>query len=452
MIRKVNKLMEGNVYFDNDDLVFTVLKKYLSPRDASWLQRNKQGLCNGDKVLVGEHILGLIAHEYAIRKFGPYVANNVGSVASYFSVMKPLTIDIKTGKVSLPQCYLAASNLSRELKKQYNQLTWQLDEVFRDIAEEILVILDEDPVDRGEEIPYEYESMRRNKGKKLRKEYIVHPSEHPVTIRPDFDNTINIFNRDEDFKNQLLGRLVSDCDYFLGNGNGFEGHLWAESVEEQIDTMRKLYHDIRPNWLSERQIDDFEDKMLQLKYSKTESIRRLGEGNSSLKLKKVKTGTYTTIDGKYEIEKSDGFWYAVDAKTGQSVVDCENSLSAIKDSLESYIKSHDKKESFRRLRESFDDIDGYAVNIHDMGKGYHHLLLFNNLDDAEYAYDQLDDISESDANEDEISFDLDAIIDTCDEVVNEIDWRREIDKNDVWTAGDDTRYQIIGNVDLWLYW
>ncbi len=79
-------------------------------------------------------------------------------------------------------------------------------------------------------------------------------------------------------------------------------------------------------------------------------------------------------------------------------------------------------------------------------------MLFSNLDDAEYAYDQLDDISESDANEDEIAIDLGVIIDTCDEVVNEIDWRREIDKNDVWTAGDDTKYQIIGNVDLWLYW
>ena len=168
MIRKVNKLMEGSVYFDNDDLVFTVLEKYLSPRDASWLQRNKQGLCKGDKVIIGEHILGLIAHEYAIHKFGPYVANNVGSVASYFSVMKPLTIDIKTGRVALPQCYLATSNLSRELKKQYNQLTWQLDEVFRDIAEEILVILDKDPIDRGEEIPYEYESIRRNRYRGLR--------------------------------------------------------------------------------------------------------------------------------------------------------------------------------------------------------------------------------------------------------------------------------------------
>lgn len=66
----------------------------------------------------------------------------------------------------------------------------------------------------------------------------------------------------------------------------------------------------------------------------------------TLVLKKTSAGHYMTADGKYEVEKYDGFWYAVDTKTGQSVVDCENSLSAIKDSLESYIKSQNKKESY----------------------------------------------------------------------------------------------------------
>jgi hypothetical protein len=72
--------------------------------------------------------------------------------------------------------------------------------------------------------------------------------------------------------------------------------------------------------------------------------------SNGLDLKKVSAGHYKTADGKYEVEKSDGFWYAVDSKTGQSVVDCENSFSQIKDSLESYIKSKSKKESFGRKR------------------------------------------------------------------------------------------------------
>lgn len=38
------------------------------------------------------------------------------------------------------------------------------------------------------------------------------------------------------------------------------------------------------------------------------------------------------------------------------------------------------------------------------------------------------------------------------DIVNEIDWRREVDNNNVWTSHDDTKYKIIDSVDLWLYW
>lgn len=34
-----------------------------------------------------------------------------------------------------------------------------------------------------------------------------------------------------EFEYQLLGRLKSDCDYYLGFGYAFEGHLWAGTVE-----------------------------------------------------------------------------------------------------------------------------------------------------------------------------------------------------------------------------
>lgn len=113
------------------------------------------------------------------------------------------------------------------------------------------------------------------------------PLKTAKVYHPDYDS-FDLFSCDESTKNQFLGRFVADCRYFLGNGNGYEGHLWAGSVEEQIDLMRKLYDDIRPDWLSERQIDDFEDAMLAVKYSKNESRRRskrsgLREGDASLK-------------------------------------------------------------------------------------------------------------------------------------------------------------------------
>lgn len=57
-----------------------------------------------------------------------------------------------------------------------------------------------------------------------------------------------------------------------------------------------------------------------------------------MKLKRIGAGHYVTDDGKYEITTSDGFWYAADTETGQSVVDCENTMNLIKESLEWFIK------------------------------------------------------------------------------------------------------------------
>lgn len=69
------------------------------------------------------------------------------------------------------------------------------------------------------------------------------------------------------FEYQMLGRLKSDCDYFLGNGNGYEPHLWAGSVERQIEEMRKRWEAFpeggKPEWLSLEDIDIYEVKMLK---------------------------------------------------------------------------------------------------------------------------------------------------------------------------------------------
>ena len=52
-------------------------------------------------------------------------------------------------------------------------------------------------------------------------------------------------------------------------------------------------------------------------------------------LKKIKAGMYETVDGKITIYKDSetGKWYADDTKTGDSVVDCEDTLREIKWSL-----------------------------------------------------------------------------------------------------------------------
>lgn len=63
----------------------------------------------------------------------------------------------------------------------------------------------------------------------------------------------------------MLSRLQSDCEYFLGFGNGCVKHLWAGSVDSQIEEMKTLWYgfptDAKPEWLSLEQIAEYEKRM-----------------------------------------------------------------------------------------------------------------------------------------------------------------------------------------------
>lgn len=62
---------------------------------------------------------------------------------------------------------------------------------------------------------------------------------------------------------QLLDRLRADCEYFLGEGNRSEKHLWAGNVRDHILKMRELYNSllIKPIWLTEANIDSYAKQM-----------------------------------------------------------------------------------------------------------------------------------------------------------------------------------------------
>lgn len=62
---------------------------------------------------------------------------------------------------------------------------------------------------------------------------------------------------------QLLDRLRTDCEYFLGEGQRAEKHLWAGNVREQILKMRELYNALpdKPEWLTEADIDSYAKRM-----------------------------------------------------------------------------------------------------------------------------------------------------------------------------------------------
>ena len=62
---------------------------------------------------------------------------------------------------------------------------------------------------------------------------------------------------------QMLSRLKSDCEYFLGAGGRAQKHLSEGSAEAQIAKMRELYDTLpeKPEWLTAEDIDRYEVKM-----------------------------------------------------------------------------------------------------------------------------------------------------------------------------------------------
>jgi len=78
----------------------------------------------------------------------------------------------------------------------------------------------------------------------------------------------NVLTRDDRFRYQLLDRMKSDCEYYLGNGRVFGNHLWAETVPEQIEAMKAIWDsfDEKPEWLTSEQIEDYEKRMSEAPY------------------------------------------------------------------------------------------------------------------------------------------------------------------------------------------
>ena len=64
---------------------------------------------------------------------------------------------------------------------------------------------------------------------------------------------------------QMLSRLQSDCNYYLGCGNRNEKNLWAGNVKDQIIKMKELWNqftdDQKPEWLTYEQILQYEKEM-----------------------------------------------------------------------------------------------------------------------------------------------------------------------------------------------
>ena len=75
-----------------------------------------------------------------------------------------------------------------------------------------------------------------------------------------------ILQRDSKYRYMLLGRMQSDCEYYLGFGKRNQSRLWAGNEEKQIEYMKQLYNsfdeDEKPQWLSMSQILDYARQMI----------------------------------------------------------------------------------------------------------------------------------------------------------------------------------------------
>jgi hypothetical protein len=77
---------------------------------------------------------------------------------------------------------------------------------------------------------------------------------------------MSLLKGDDKFRYGMLGRLKSDCDYYLGYGGRNAEHcLWAKDEKEQIEIMKALHNSFdeskKPEWLTWEQILYYEKQM-----------------------------------------------------------------------------------------------------------------------------------------------------------------------------------------------
>ncbi len=68
---------------------------------------------------------------------------------------------------------------------------------------------------------------------------------------------------DDEYKYQMLGRLINDCEYYLENRN--PNCLWAKNIEDQIKEMRRIYSSFedgqKPLFITDEIISNYEKSM-----------------------------------------------------------------------------------------------------------------------------------------------------------------------------------------------
>lgn len=80
---------------------------------------------------------------------------------------------------------------------------------------------------------------------------------------PSVEEANNLLQEMDKFHYQMLDRLRSDCIYFLTAGGRLEKHLWAKSIDGQIEQMWQEFNQcrIKPAWCTAEDIMRFKFAM-----------------------------------------------------------------------------------------------------------------------------------------------------------------------------------------------
>lgn len=74
-----------------------------------------------------------------------------------------------------------------------------------------------------------------------------------------------ILSQDNEFRYRMLGRLQSDCDFYLGCGNRCARQLWAGDEQAQVHAMKTIWQSLpetgKPQWLTWEKIEQYSSAM-----------------------------------------------------------------------------------------------------------------------------------------------------------------------------------------------
>lgn len=202
----------------------------------------------------------------------------------------------------------------------------------------------------------------------------------------------SILKQSYKFKYQLLGRMLTDCSYFLGAGKGAEKFLWAGNVPEQIAYMKAIYNSFpynkKPEWISLADIDEYEKKMLNLDESLDINDDNFADPLEAAQMS-FESGHYaeendfrTEEDYQKYVEYMDkgpeGFYEEFKDK-----LDFDPDFVAEYNIEEESLKEDTVKKSNGKLTNRGDEDTQYIVGDGETGS------IYNSYDDAKRAYDHL---------------------------------------------------------------